>query len=86
MELKDYTTEELKAEISRRYAIRKAERNSVKRCRQCVNFGVITYFGKEIKDDCSEEQYIQVVNSIKPKMGNTIKLMPHLNLIMNTLN
>ena len=51
MELKDYTTEELRAEISRRYAIRKAERESVKRCKQCVHFGEITYFGSAVKDD-----------------------------------
>ena len=51
MELKDYTTEELKAEISRRYAAKKAERDAIPRCRMCVHFGEITYYGKPVVYD-----------------------------------
>lgn len=39
MELKDYTTEELKAELKRRAEVRKAEKakdmKTAKRCRNC---------------------------------------------------
>lgn len=45
MELKDYTTEELKAELKRRSEEKKAERNKVKRCRMCKHWGEVTYFG-----------------------------------------
>lgn len=50
MELKDYTTEELRAEISRRYAAKKAERDAVPRCRLCKHFGMITYYGKPMTE------------------------------------
>lgn len=46
MELKDYTTEELKAELKRRSEEKKTERNKVKRCRMCKHLGEVTYFGK----------------------------------------
>ena len=35
MELKDYSTEELKAELKRRSDLAKAEKAKVKRCRMC---------------------------------------------------
>ena len=35
MELKDYTIEELKAEIKRRNEAKKAEKDSIDRCRNC---------------------------------------------------
>lgn len=50
MELKDYTTEELRAEIKRRYSLIQAEKAKIKRCRQCSHWGEITYFGKPNKD------------------------------------
>ena len=49
MELKDYTTEELKAEIKRRYSLVQAEKAKVKRCRHCSHWGEITYYGESIK-------------------------------------
>ena len=45
MELKDYSTEELKAELKRRNDLAKAEKSKVKRCRMCKHWGEITYFG-----------------------------------------
>ena len=50
MELKDYTTEELRAEIKRRYSLVQAEKAKIKRCRQCSHWGEITYFGTPNKD------------------------------------
>lgn len=51
MKLKDYTTEELRAELKRRAAIKKAERNAIPRCRMCSHFGEITYFGEPVTDE-----------------------------------
>ena len=45
MELKDYSTEELKAELKRRSDLVKAEKAKVKRCRMCKHRGGITYCG-----------------------------------------
>ena len=45
MELKDYSTEELKAELKRRSDLSKAEKAEVKRCRMCKHWGEINYFG-----------------------------------------
>lgn len=43
MELKDYTTEQLRAEIKRRSDELKAEKAKVKRCRMCKHWGEVTY-------------------------------------------
>lgn len=45
MELKDYTTEELKAELKRRNNLAKVEKEKIKRCRMCKHWGEIDYFG-----------------------------------------
>ena len=45
MELKDYTTEELKSELKRRTDLAKAEKSKIKRCRMCKHWGEVTYFG-----------------------------------------
>lgn len=45
MELRDYTTEELRAELKRRYAEERAKRESVLRCRMCKHWGSIDYWG-----------------------------------------
>ena len=50
MELKDYSTEELKAELKRRNDLAKAEKAKVKRCRMCKHWGEITYFGGKPDD------------------------------------
>lgn len=44
MELKDYSTEEIKAELKRRSDLAKAEKAKV-RCRMCKHWGGITYCG-----------------------------------------
>ena len=46
MDLKDYSAEDLKAELKRRSDLAKAEKAKVKRCRMCKHWGAITYFGK----------------------------------------
>ena len=48
MELKDYSTEELKAELKRRSDLAKAEKNKIKRCRMCKHWGAVTYAGKTV--------------------------------------
>ena len=45
MELKDYTTEELRAELKRRNAEEKAKKASILRCRMCKHWGEIDYWG-----------------------------------------
>ena len=51
MELKDYTTEELKAELKRRVKELKAEKAKVKRCRMCKHWGEITYMGTPVTEN-----------------------------------
>ena len=45
MELKDYTTEELRAELKKRNAEERAKKDSVLRCRMCKHWGAIDYWG-----------------------------------------
>ena len=45
MELKDYTTEELKAELKRRNDLAKVEKEKIKRCRMCKHWGEVNCFG-----------------------------------------
>ena len=45
MELKDYTTEELRAELKKRNAEEKAKKASVLRCKICKHWGAIDYWG-----------------------------------------
>lgn len=47
MELKDYTTEELRQELKRRAEIVRKEREKSLRCRNCVFFGVVDYWGNK---------------------------------------
>ena len=50
MELKDYSTEEIRMELKRRAKELKAEKDKVKRCRMCRHWGEITYWGKPVTD------------------------------------
>ena len=50
MTLQEYTTEELKAELKRRYDLDKAEKNKIKRCKMCKHWGEINYFGTPVND------------------------------------
>lgn len=45
MNLEDYSTEELKAELKRRNAEEKAKKESILRCRMCKHWGEIDYWG-----------------------------------------
>ena len=45
MELKDYTTEGLRAELKRRNDKERAKKASVLRCRMCKHWGAIDYWG-----------------------------------------
>lgn len=45
MELKDYSTEELRAELKKRNAEEKAKKASILRCRMCKYWGEIDYWG-----------------------------------------
>lgn len=51
MELKDYSTAELKAELKRRSDLAKAEKAKVKRCRMCKHWGKITYYDEAISSE-----------------------------------
>ena len=51
MDLKDYSTEELKAELKRRSDLAKAEKAEVKRCRMCKHCGEINYFGEYLSSE-----------------------------------
>ena len=53
MELKDYTTEELRVELKRRNAEEKAKKESVLRCRMCKHWGKISYWGRPSNDTVS---------------------------------
>ena len=44
MELRDYTTEELRAELKKRNAEEKAKKASILRCRMCKHWGAIDYW------------------------------------------
>ena len=48
MTLQEYTTEELKAELKRRYDLAKAEKAKVKICRMCKYWGAVTYSGEPV--------------------------------------
>lgn len=45
MELKDYTTEELRAELKKRNAEERVKKASVLRCKMCKYWGEIDYWG-----------------------------------------
>ena len=51
MELKDYSTEELRAELKRRNAEEKAKKESILRCRMCKHWGTIDYWGNPLNYD-----------------------------------
>lgn len=48
MELKDYSTEELRAELKKRNAEEEAKKESILRCRMCKHWGAIDYWGNPI--------------------------------------
>lgn len=54
MELKYYTTEELKAELKRRCDLAKTEKAKIKRCRMCAHWGEINYFGTPITENTEQ--------------------------------
>ena len=56
MELKDYTTEELRAELKRRFAEEKAKKASILRCRMCKHWGAIDYWGNPINRDFGDNR------------------------------
>ncbi|MGM9739211.1 MAG: hypothetical protein ACI3ZP_01280 [Candidatus Cryptobacteroides sp.] len=49
MELKDYTIEELRAELKRRNQEIRDKRNAVPRCRNCKHYGMVDYWGRPSK-------------------------------------
>lgn len=56
MGLKDYTTEELRAELKRRAAEEKAKKESVLRCRMCTHWGAIDYWGNPTNDKVGDSR------------------------------
>lgn len=49
MELQEYSVEELRAELKRRYEEKKKERDSIPRCRLCKHYGTIDYWGNPVQ-------------------------------------
>lgn len=49
MELKDYSTEELKAELKRRSEEVKTKREAIPRCRMCSHWGEVDYWGNPLE-------------------------------------
>ena len=49
--LKGFTTEELRTELKIRNAEKRAERESVLRCRMCRHWGAIDYWGNPLNSD-----------------------------------
>lgn len=56
MELKDYTTEELRAELKKRAAEEKAKKASVLRCRMCKHWGAVDYWGRPLNHDWGDNR------------------------------
>ena len=48
MKLQDYTIEELRAELKRRVDLDRANKEKVKRCRMCIHYGEVNYYGKQL--------------------------------------
>ena len=48
MELKDYTTEELRTELKKRNAEERAKKASILKCKMCKHWGAIDYWGNPI--------------------------------------
>lgn len=48
MNIEDYSTEELRAELKKRSAEEKAKKESILRCRMCKHWGKITYWGTPV--------------------------------------
>ena len=87
MELKDYTTEELRAELKKRNAEEKAKRESILRCRMCKHWGKINHWGDPLSVPLSPmviEEHC-VVNSSKQKAESIIDAIKHRNLLVKIL-
>ena len=56
MELKDYTTEELRTELKRRNAEEKAKKESILRCRMCKHWGAVDYWGRSVNRDFGDNR------------------------------
>lgn len=50
--LEQFTDQQLRQELKRRAAIRKAEKEKVDRCWYCQHWGEINYLGSETQKDC----------------------------------
>ena len=64
MELKDYTTEQLRAELKRRSDEIKAEKAKVKRCRMCKHWGKINCWGKDLSGE--QWEWLRRIGGTKP--------------------
>ena len=54
--LKGFTTDELRAELKKRNAEERANRESVLRCRMCRHWGAIDYWGNPINRDFGDNR------------------------------
>lgn len=68
MNLEDYSTEELRAELKRRTAEEKARKVPILRCRMCKHWGAITVLGDPIS--CAPYVQKRACKFWKSKDGN----------------
>ena len=54
--LKGFTTDELRAELKKRNAEERANRESVLRCRMCRHWGAIDYWGNPLNSDFRDKR------------------------------
>ena len=82
MELKDYTTEELRAELKKRNAEEKVKKSSVLRFKMCKHWDEIKYW-----ENPTNYFFIgnTLVNSSILKMEGIIDGIMHRNLLVNIL-
>lgn len=84
MELKDYSTEELRAELKRRNDLAKDEKAKVKRCRMCKHWGEITFLVVNLMIKYIME-LTDAVNFSKTKQENITRHTVHLSLLARIL-
>ncbi len=82
MNLKDYTTEELREELKRRNAEERAKKASILRCRMRKHWGQINYWVNLLIIIVAPHD---LANSSRQRTESIINATGHHNLLVNTL-
>ena len=67
--LQQFSTEELKAEIKRRNAEQRKIRDSITRCRTCIHYGTVDYWGTTITARGNTRSYSRSCPFMKTNNG-----------------